>query len=172
VELQRLDHLGVAEVQHRRPLLDHRDAGAEGGEHRRILHADHAGADDHHRSRNPPQLENAVGVEHVLVVELDLGGTGRLRAGGDHDVLGGDGVAVAPPLALHGDGVLVLEPGGAAEDLDVVAQQLVPDHLDLPADHVLRARQQVGDGDLALDPVARPVHVPLRESGEVQHRLP
>ena len=31
VELQRLDHLGIAEVQHRGPLLDHRDAGAEGG---------------------------------------------------------------------------------------------------------------------------------------------
>ena len=69
------------------------------------------------------------------------------------------------------DGVLVLEAGGAAEDVDVVAQQLVADHLDLPADHVRGAGQQVGDGDLGLDPVAGAVHVALGEPGQVEHGL-
>ena len=44
-------------------------------------------------------LQHGVGVEHVLVVELDLGRAGRLGAGGDHDVLGGDRVVVAAGLA-------------------------------------------------------------------------
>ncbi len=51
VEPQRLDDLGVAEVQHRVALLDHGDLGAERGEHRRVLDADDAGADHHHRRR-------------------------------------------------------------------------------------------------------------------------
>jgi len=40
-------------------------------------------------------------------------------------------------VALHRDGLRVLEPGGAAKQVDVVAQQLAPDHLDLAADDVL-----------------------------------
>src|SRR5690606_13718090 len=89
-----------------------------------------------------------------------------------YDVRRGDRGAVAAPLALHRDGVLVLEAGGAGDDLDVVAQQLVADHLDLAPDHVLGARQQVGDRDVALDPVARAVQVALGEPGEVEDRLP
>ena len=48
VKLKRLDDLGIAEVQHRVALLDDGDLGAKGGEHRRVLDADHAGADHHH----------------------------------------------------------------------------------------------------------------------------
>lgn len=40
-------------------------------------------------------------------------------------------VVWSPRFALHGDHVVVLEPRRAAEDVDVVAQQLVADHLDL-----------------------------------------
>ena len=77
VELQRLDDLGVAEVEHRRALLDDGHPGAERGEHRGVLDADHPGADHDHRAGHPLQLQHAVGVEHVLVVELDLGRPGR-----------------------------------------------------------------------------------------------
>ena len=98
-------------------------------------------------------------------------GPGRAGPGGDHDVGRGDRRRVAAGLAAHDHGVLVLEPGGAAEDVDVVAQQLVADHLDLPADHVRGPGQQVGDGDLGLDPVAGAVHVALGEPGQVEHGL-
>jgi hypothetical protein len=91
--------------------------------------------------------------------------------GGDHDLVRGDGVVVPAGRSVHGDGVRVLELGGAAEDVDVVAYELVADHLDLVPDDVLGARHQVRDGDLGLDPVARAVHVPLGEAGQVQHGL-
>jgi len=39
-------------------------------------------------------------------------------------------------VALDDDGVRVLEPGGAGDEVHVVAQQLVADHLHLPADDV------------------------------------
>ena len=78
VEPQRLDDLGVAEVQHRVALLDDGDLGAQRGEHRRVLDADHAGADDHHRRRDRLQVEDPVGVEHPLFVELDAGGRAGL----------------------------------------------------------------------------------------------
>jgi hypothetical protein len=43
-------------------------------------------------------------------------------------------------------------------------------HVDLAAD-VLGARQQVGDGDLFLDPVAGAVQLALAHAGQVEHRL-
>jgi hypothetical protein len=54
----------------------------------------------------------------------------------------------------------------------VVAQQLAADHLDLPANDVLGVGQQISDRDLGFDPVAGAVHVPLRETGEVEDGLP
>ena len=51
--LERLDDLGVAELEQPPALLDDRHLGAERGEHRGVLDADHAGADDHQRGRDP-----------------------------------------------------------------------------------------------------------------------
>ena len=101
VEAQRLDDLGVAEVQHVLPLLDDGDLGAQRGEHRRVLDADDAGADHHHRRRDRLEVEDAVGVQHPLLVELDAPGAGRLGAGGDHDVLAADRGALAAGADLR-----------------------------------------------------------------------
>jgi hypothetical protein len=171
VELERLHDLRVAEVQHLWPLLHDRDAGAERGEHGGVLDADHPCPDDDERCGHALQAQHRVGVEHPLIVELDLGWTGRLRAGGDDDVLRRDDLEIAARLTLDGHGVRVLEPGDAAEDVHVVAQELVADHLDLAADHMLCARQQVLDRDLALDAIAHAVQVPLGEPGEVEDCL-
>ena len=100
VELQRLDDLGIAEVQHGVALLDDGDLGAERGEHRRVLDADHAGADHHHRRREGLQIQDAVGVEHPVLVELDTGRARRLGAGGDDDVFAADRGSLAPGLVL------------------------------------------------------------------------
>src|SRR6266498_3891667 len=92
-------------------------------------------------------------------------------AGGDNDLVRAD--AAQPALAVVDlDRVRPGEPGGAGDDADPVACQLAADHVVFPADHVLRARRQVGDGDLVLHPVALPVHFPLVEAGEVEHGLP
>ena len=78
VELQRLDDLRVAELQHLRSRFSTTvTRRAERGEHRGVLDADHPGADHDQRGRDLLQLEDPVGVEHPRVVEGDLGRPGR-----------------------------------------------------------------------------------------------
>jgi hypothetical protein len=172
MELQRLHDLRIAELEHPLALLDHRDPAAQRGEQRRVLDPDHPGPDDHERRWDLLQLEYLVGVEHPGRVEVDLGRPRRPGAGGDHDDRRGHRRPVTAMRTLHGDGVRIEEPAGAGEQLDVVTQQLGAHHLYLAADHMLGARQQVGDRDVLLDPVARAVEVPLVHTGEVQHRFP
>ncbi len=90
------DHLGVAELEHGIPLLHHGHLGAQRGEHGRVFDTDHARADDHHRPRDRLEVQDSVGVEHALLVELDAGGSGRLGAGGDDDVAPADGDPLGP----------------------------------------------------------------------------
>jgi len=67
--------------------------------------------------------------------------------------------------------VRVDEAAGAGHDRDPVAGQLAAHHVHLTADHVGGPGGQVGDGDLVLDPVALPVHLPLVQTGQVEDRL-
>ena len=48
VKLKGLDDLGITEVKHGVALFDDGHLGAQRGEHRRVLDADHTGADHHH----------------------------------------------------------------------------------------------------------------------------
>ena len=128
------------------------------------------GAHDHHRPRHPLQVDDPVGIHDGALVELDAAGPGGPGAGGDHDLVGGGPADPAVAVVdLHR--VRVDEMPGAGEHRDPVAGQLAADHVDLPADDVLGAGGQVGDGDLVLDPVALPVHLPLVQAGQVQDRL-
>ena len=85
--------------------------------------------------------QDAVGVDDARLVELHVGGSSRLGARGDHDLLRGDHTMLAAAVDLHRMGID--EASGADEQVDVVAEQLRPHDLDLPADHMLRAGQQV-----------------------------
>ena len=58
-----------------------------------------------------------------------------------------------------------------ADEVDAVADQLVADDLDLAADDVLGAAEQVGDGDVVLDPVVLAVELALVHAGQVEHGL-
>ena len=84
------------------------------GEHRRVLAADDAAADDEHRLRQAVDLQDGVGVVDVLVVERDVRRVVRLRAGGDEEHL-----ARQPPRRAAGardlDGVRVDEARDAAQ---------------------------------------------------------
>ena len=172
VELQRLDDLGVAEVEHLRALLDHGHAGAERGEHRGVLDADHAGADHDHASWAPACIASTPSESSTRSSSNSTCGGRAGRVPVAMTMFSAVTVLWSPrAVAAHGDGVRVVEARGAAEDVDVVAQQLVADHLHLAPDDVRGAGQQVVDGDVGLDPVAGAVHVALREAGQVQHGL-
>ncbi len=170
VVLERLDDLQVAELEHPVPLLDHGDLGAQGGEHRGVLDPDDPGAGHDHRPRHPPQVDDPVGVEDGPLVEGDAGRAGRVRPGRDHDGGRADPAtrALVPVDLEH---VRFDETRQAGQDRDPVAGELAAHDVVFPADHVLGARHQVTDGDLFLDPVARPVHLALVEPGEVEDRL-
>ena len=94
-QLQRAHDLGVAERQQLAPRVDDRDLGADGGEHRRVLDADHAGADDDERLRDLLEVEDAVGVEDRLLVELDGRRPHGAAARRDHDGAGVDHLPAA-----------------------------------------------------------------------------
>jgi hypothetical protein len=128
-------------------------------------------ADHHHRRGDDLQVEDAVGVQYAILVELHAGGAGRLGAGGDDDVAAAHFDAFGAVGILDVDGVLVDESGVADVQLDAVAHQLRAHQVDLLADDVLGARQQVGRGDLLLDAVAGAVELALAHAGEVKHRL-
>ena len=76
-------------------LLDHGDLGAERGEHRGVLDADHAGADDDHRRRDAAR-RSRISSESTIVLpsKSTLAGRAGVRAGGDDDLLGGRRCAV------------------------------------------------------------------------------
>jgi hypothetical protein len=160
VVFERLDHFDVAELQHPLAPLHHRDLGAQRREHGRVLDPDDPRARDDHRPRDLLQLDDPVGIHDGALVELDALGPGGPGTGGDHDLLGrGRAQLAAAAVDLHC--VRVGEVGGAGQHRDPVPGQLAADHVHLPADHVAGAGGQVGDGDLILDPVALPVHLPL-----------
>lgn len=171
VEFQRLDDLGVAEVQHVVPLLHDGDFGAQRSEHGGVFDADHAGTDHDHRGWQRFEIEDPVGVEHPFFVKFDSGWPCRPGASGDDDVVAGDGGLFPAGLVLHEDGVRVDEPAMAHDQIDAVTHQLVAHHVDFLADHVLGPRQQVGRGDPVLHAVACAVQLALVHAGEVEHSL-
>ena len=153
-----------------RPLLDDGDLGAERGEHRRVLDADHAGADHHHRGRHLVHAQDLIGVDDRLAVEVDGRRPRRLGADRDDDLVGAELVLVAV-VVDDDDRVRVDELRGADEQRDVVARELVADDVDLPVDHMRRPGGQVGDRDVLLDPVGLAVQLALGQAGQVEHRL-
>jgi hypothetical protein len=170
VVLERLDDFLVAELEHTVALLHHGDLAAEGGEHGRVLHADHARADDHHRARHLVQVDDAVGVDDRLFVEGHAGRPGRAGAGGDDDVVRGDLAGTAAEV-VDLDAVRADEVAHALDDRDPVAGELAAHHVVLPADHMGDPRGQVGDGDVVLDPVRLAVDLALPRPGQVENRL-
>src|SRR5262249_52940954 len=160
--------LQVAELEHAVAPLDHGDLGAEGGEHRRVLDADHAGPDHDHRLRDAVEVDDPVRVDDRLVVEVDALRPGRTGAGGDDDLLGGDDLVPPAGLVLERDRVRVGEPGRTVQQPDPVAGQLAADDVHLPADDVLRAGGEIGDRDVLFEAVTLPVHFPLVETGQVE----
>ena len=146
--LERLADLVVEEAQDAIALVDDRDLGAERAEHRCVLDADHAGADDDHRARDTVlELQQPVGIDDRAVVELDLPGPRRPRTAGDDDPLRADRLVRIADL----DGTGVLEVSLAGQKADAVAAELLAHHRGLRRHHACGAvHQQLEHGLLGL----------------------
>ena len=166
---QGLDHLGVDEVQDRRPGLDDRDLDVERGDHRGVLEADDARADDDEVPGEGLAREELIRVDDPLAVERHRRAVRRPRAAGDEDVLAvQDG---RPVGRVHLDGVRIGELRPAMHGRDVVARELRAHDLHLLGHDLLDAEGEVRDRDLAVDRVVLAVEGLLQEPGEVHDRF-
>jgi hypothetical protein len=137
----------------------------ESGEHRGVLDADHAGADDEERPRELLQREDAVRVDHGLAVD-GHGRRGGLRPDGDDDVvrLDLDGAG----RARHRQRVRPREFGAPGEEGDPVPLHLGADDVDLARDDLVAAEQQVVHRDVVLHGVGRAVVRALGDPAQVE----
>src|SRR5262249_27422404 len=71
--------------------------------------------------------------------------------------------------ALHTDGIGILEAGVSRYELYSIARHVAADNVDLRADDVLAAVNEVVDGDVLLNGVAFAVDAPMPDAGEVNH---
>ena len=133
--------LAVDELQHSLAPLDQGHVHPHRREDRRVLDADHAGADDGEAAGQVGELHDVVRRQNDLAVGRHARRGRGLGAHRDHHVGGGD--ATRAGLALDLERVGVDEPRGAGEHGHVVAPQLVFDHLDLAADDVVDAGEEL-----------------------------
>ena len=136
--------LGVHELERPVALVHHRHLDAERGEHRRVLDADHARADDRQRSRQPGQTADVVARDHG-VAERAHGVRGHgARAARDQHVRRGD---FAPALATgDAQAMRIDERRLAAQDVHAVARKLIDDHRPFARDDFVHAREKLNDG--------------------------
>src|SRR5438270_425062 len=59
----------------------------------------------------------------------------------------------------------------AGDHLDPVSRHMSSDHLDLRADHLMAAMDQIIDGDLMVSRIAFPVEARARDAGQLLYRL-
>lgn len=112
------------------------------------------------------QQQEAVGVDDCLVVERNMGGTGRDCAASNDEVVG----CVFHPVlrTLDEQPVWIEKRRGPEAEIDVVPRHLIVDDLDFTGDDVVGAEGQVRHGNVLLDAIAGAVQAALMESGEVE----
>ena len=138
-------------------MSNERHPHAQRGEHAGVLEADHPGADHHERARQTVEAHRVVAREDAPSVEHDaLVARGR-GAGGQNDVRPADGLSAVAVGVLDLDGVRIDEGPVAVEDVDVVAQQLMPHDVGLVAHHLVGPEDQILHADVLLGGVRRSV---------------
>jgi hypothetical protein len=164
------DQFLVEEIEHGVARLDKGDMDIEGGKDRGVFDADDAGADDRDGARQFVQLQDLVAIEDVFAVEGNIVRPERLGADGNDEPVGRKGQHLAR-LSLDLDLVRIDEAGLAGDRVDLVAGELVFEHLDLVVEGNVKARAQVGGGQVFLDPIGAAVEAALAPAGQVQHGL-
>ena len=79
-------NLAVDERHQPVALVDQRHPNAEGGKDAGIFAADHAGAHNGQRPRQPIEIEDIVARKDALAVERNMRVAGGFRPGGDDDL--------------------------------------------------------------------------------------
>ena len=155
----------------RAPRLDQRYLDLQCREHRRVLAADDAAADDDHALGKAIELQDGVGVVDVRIVERDFGRLVRNRAGRDEHELPGH-PAWRRPERHDFDRVRIDEARHAADARHVVPFEVPADARDFElADRVL-PRQETRHGELRIHLDRQPEQLALSMAREKERRLP
>ena len=166
--LQQLRARLVLQRQQLGKQLHDRDLGPEGPPHAGELDADHAAAEDNHRSGDPVQHQRVVRGDHALAVDVETGQAPWLRSAGEHDVLGLVD-RVADP-----DAVRRFQPPRSLDGVDLPARDGGLQALPQPVYHAVLIGKHARDVDPlegGLDAHGRTVPGVVRDLGGVQQRL-
>ncbi len=144
VVLKGFDDLGIDKLEDAAAALDQGHFDAQGAEHRGVLNADHAAADDDHGVRQVLEAQELVGRDDVGGIEGDVVRAGGGGAGGDDHVVGLEefGRVFAGDL----DGLRVFEGTPAVNERDAVVGKVGPDQVDLGLYDGVAGTPEIGDG--------------------------
>ena len=134
----------IEEFQWPGPAIDDGDLDTERREHAGIFDADDSGADHRQTAGQAAQAEQPVGGHHRDAIAWYAGRFAGPCADRNQQVVAVQDHPSAHPLDLdagRGD-----QSRRAAEDLDVIAPEVVLDHMDLAVDDVLHMGQQLLHG--------------------------
>eukprot|EP00913_Durusdinium_trenchii_P023283 g21861.t1 len=166
---QRVDDFAVAEFEQSFAAVDDRDVHTEGREHDRVLDADHAAADDNHRSRDALQIEKVVGIENRFAVEGNVIGPRRFRPRRDQNLVSGDGDVSVASADFHI--VRADEPGVARVNVDAVTLELIADDIDFDLRDVRDLPPEVVHRDATLFAVPVAVNIALPVTRQMHDRF-
>ena len=160
---ERLGDLVVHEVEEARPLVDDRDLDAEGREHRGVLDADDAGADDDERTSGASSRARMPSESIIVSPSTATPGGGAGFVPVAITILSASTSVVALP-ARHGQRVRRRERRGPGDERDPVPLHLGADDLDLALDDLVAAEEEVLHRDVVLHGVGRAVIPSLRDA--------
>ena len=165
-----LDQGFVDEIKKAVARFDQCHAHVECGEHCGVFHADHARADHGQAAGNLLKLQKFIAVDHGMPVEGAALGPKCLGACRDQELVGSHARVLAI-VDRYTQFVRPDETRRAIEHLDMVAVELMFQHVDLVIDGLAQARLEVFGGDVVLYPVGAPVKAAFAPARQVQHRL-
>ena len=140
---QLVDDLGVDELERPIAAIDDRDLDAERREHRRVLDADDAGADDREGAGKPLHASDVVARDDRLTVGRDSGRRHRRGSGRDEDRSRTRSRATRR-RRRDANAMRIDERRFAAKDVDAVARELIRDDRRFARPNLVDARQQFG----------------------------
>ena len=168
---QRVHDLAIHKGQEPVALVHQRDPDAQRGEQAGVFEADDPRADDRQSTGEVVEVQNIIADEDAVAVKGNVRVLGGNGADGDHDIVGCHVAVAASPHVGEPHRVRVEKGRLRRDDLHPVAHELGADDVNLVGHDMVGAEEQVGDGDVLLDSVGRPVQPALAVARQVQDGL-